>query len=59
MKYQYILNKKILFETNSPTEYFRYLLNLEDNSLKNDILHDLLGKSNGYICEMATAQTNY
>lgn len=56
MKYQYILNSKIVFETNDASEFHYYLINNEKaNQAKNSILYNLLEQSNGYICNMATA----
>lgn len=55
MKYQHILNKKVLFETNDASEFMGYLLNNKQAvQAKNNILYDLLEKSNGYICEMVS-----
>jgi hypothetical protein len=57
MKYQHILNKEVLFETDNATEYFTYLLDIKGDvsQTKHAVLRSLLEKSNGHICEMATA----
>ncbi len=55
MKYQYILNDVILFETNDVTIFFSYLLTEpKAEQAKNSILYNLLEKSGGYTCNMAT-----
>ncbi len=57
MKYQHILNGKLLFETNNLSEFYNYLCtNEKAKQCKNSILFNLLEQSNGYICNMATAQ---
>lgn len=57
MKYQYILNNTILFETNDLSSFFHYLMTEKDaQQAKNSILYNLLEKSNGYICKMETAK---
>ncbi len=56
MKYQHILNKIVLFETNDASEFMLYLMNNKDASqAKYSVLYNLLQKSDGYICEMASA----
>jgi hypothetical protein len=55
MKYQHILNNKLLFETNSASDFFHYLMNNPDaKQAKNNILYNLLESNKGYICEMST-----
>jgi hypothetical protein len=55
MKYQHILNGKLLFETDDSSEFFSYLISTkETNQAKLSILYNLLEKSNGYICEMVS-----
>jgi hypothetical protein len=55
MKYQYILNDKIIFETNDASEYMLYLLtNKEAEQIKYSVLFRLLEQSNGHICNMVS-----
>lgn len=59
MKYQYILNNELLFETNDASEFYSYLINLEDyKQAFNSTMFNLLVKSKGYICNMADASGN-
>lgn len=56
MKFQYILNDKVLFETNDFLEYITYLYALDDHGqAKHSVLYRLLEKSGGHICEMVNA----
>ena len=51
MKYQYILNEKIVFETNDVKEYIDFIL--KDSQLSTAVITDLLSKSDSYKCKMA------
>lgn len=53
MKYQHKLNNVVLFETDDYLEYFKYVKTLSSYE-RNSILLNLLEKSGGYICDMAT-----
>lgn len=55
MKYQYILNGKIIFQSDSVSEYYSFLVNKEDKQTMYSVLYNLLEKSNGYICNMVSA----
>lgn len=55
MKYQYILNDKIVYQTDSASEFFVFLNKPENTQERNSILYNLLEKSGGYTCNMATA----
>lgn len=60
MKYQHILDGKLLFETNDITEYIQYLNSLNDfGQTKNMILYNLLYLSSGYICNVVTARKRH
>ena len=52
MKYQYILNGTIIFETNDASTYFAYLMQHEQ--LKNSVLLNLLHNAGKYTANMAT-----
>lgn len=54
MKYQFILNNVIIFETDNVSEYFSFLLKPENVQIKNSVLYDLLEKSKSYTADMAT-----
>lgn len=55
MKYQYILNKEVLFETNDPSEFMTYLMtDPKAYQAKYCVLYELLEQSSGYICNMAS-----
>lgn len=55
MKYQHILNDRVLFESDSVDEFFTYLLTYPlVAQARNSILYNLLIKSNGYVCNMVT-----
>ncbi len=59
MKYQHILNKVILFETNDASEFMLYLMNDKQAvQAKYSVFYKLLEQSNGYICEMVSAQNS-
>ena len=56
MKYQHILNKEVLFETDDVSAFFTYLLTDERaKQAKNSILYNLLEQSDGYHCIMMSA----
>lgn len=58
MKYQYVLNGEILFETNNAEEFWRYLVFvIKEPHIKESVLYNLLEKSGGYKCNMATASS--
>lgn len=59
MKYQYILNNKVLFETNDAEEYFTYLITSTDKQLMHAVLYRLLRQSGGHICNMVTASQQH
>ena len=56
MKYMYILNNEVLFQTNSAKEYYDYIMNMEeDKYIRYTILLRLLEQSpTGYVADMAT-----
>lgn len=55
MKYQHIVNYILLFETNEAHEFMLYVLTNDNCKVdKYKILHDLLEKSNGYVCKLYT-----
>lgn len=60
MKYQYILNGEIIFQTNNVSEYYGFLVNRQDKQAMYSVLYNLLEQSKGYLCNMASAipQTN-
>jgi hypothetical protein len=51
MKYQYILNKELLYETNNTSEFLAYLV---ANSIAYTVLYDLLKQTEKYTCELVT-----
>ncbi len=53
MKYQYVLNKEILFETNNPTEFFDWLNHNVPPIMRESILHDMLKRSNGHVINVS------
>jgi len=55
MKYKYILNDTVIFETNDSSEFMKFLLRDGNEHIRNSVLHNLLEK-NGYVCDMVTAQ---
>jgi len=55
MKYQDILNKKVLFETNNAHEFMQYLMKKENTQSLCYTLINLLQNSKGYTCNMASA----
>lgn len=52
MKYQYKLNGKIMFQTDSVYEYIQYLKKQHESDA---VLAHLLDRANGYVADMATA----
>jgi len=56
MRYQYILNNKIVFETNDITEYFMFLM--KNEQLKNSVLFNLLNKAGKYTANMIKNNNN-
>lgn len=55
MKYQDILNKKVLFETDNAHEFMQYLMKKENNQSLYSTLYNLLEQSKSYKCNMVTA----
>jgi len=53
MKYKYILNDKVLFETDNIIDYINYIR--ERNAL-NSVLYNLLQNAGEYTANMATAR---
>lgn len=54
MKYQYILNNTLVFETNDVQEYFQFLIGRADKQVMYRVLYNLLEKYDGYICNVVT-----
>jgi hypothetical protein len=58
MKYQHILNGKLLFETDDSHEFMFYLMtNDKAKQAKYSVLYNLLKNSSGYICNMSSIGT--
>lgn len=56
MKYQYILNDVIIFETDNAHEFFQYLTNNTDKQMMNSTLYGLLDKAGSYKLSMYQAK---
>lgn len=52
MKYQYILNGILEFETDSASDFMTFLLKEENRQVRNSVLFNLLKKSDGYKAKM-------
>jgi hypothetical protein len=55
MKYKYILNNTVIFETNDANEFMMFLLRDGNEHIRHSVLRNLLEKD-GYVCDMVTAQ---
>jgi len=56
MKYQYILNGEIMYQTDDASAFFHYLMFTEGaKQAMHSTLYQLLEKSNGHTCSMVSA----